>query len=79
MSAIHTIEQSPAARRFTFINTAIRARRKIIALRTRGIHDQIFGWIPDRRPPPSLLGIIVDIQLRKVERSIENLVEWGQH
>ncbi len=79
MSALQTIEQSPVAKRFAFINTAIRARRKIIALRTKGIHHQILGWIPDRRPPPTLLGIIAERQLRKMDRSIQNVVEWGQH
>lgn len=79
MSAIRNIEQSPIARRFAFINTAICVRKKIIAFRAQGIHDQIHGWIPDRRPPPSLFGIIAHLQLRKMERSIQNLVEWGQH
>ena len=76
MATIRSIEHSFSAKRAAVINNAVLVRKKIIKSRSHGVHDQILGMIPDRREPPSILTIVVEIQLRKLNRSIQRIVEW---
>lgn len=76
MAIIQSIERSFSAKRASVINNAALARKKIIKMRSYGMHDPIFGVIPDRRKPPSMATIVIEQHLRKLNRAIGRIIEW---
>lgn len=76
MAIIHAIERSYSAKRAAVINNAALIRKKIIKMRSYGVHDPILGIIPDRRETPSMATIVVEVQLRKLNRSLRHVFEW---